>query len=204
MDTCYRRFVAAVAVAIFTISSPKAFANKEEKRDRKPYKAIAGGDVSFGHSDSSYQAEGIKSESVGTDVLAIDTHVLFNLGSVYAGPLVGYQSESGGRGESKYTEDTIDIGGIVDKPFGHFSTDKIVPHAYGGIRYVTSKERGEKSGSSGYRIGVGGGGYYMIRRGIALDPTFEYQYASLTSGEDSKFTKIVTRMGVQFGIVVFL
>lgn len=196
-------FAAFVALVLF-LPTTAAYGGKDEKRVPRPYRAIAGGAVSLSHTDSSYQSGAEKSETVGTDVFEIDTHVLFNMGTFYAGPLLGFSTESGGKGEYKYTSDTIDFGVMADKPFGEFACDKMVPHAYGGVRYVSSKERGEKEGATGYRIGVGGGGYYMLRRNVAFDPSFEYQYASLSFGGASKVTKTVTRVAVHFSLVVFL
>ena len=198
------RCIGALTALGFFLQSAAAYGGSDEKREHRPYRAIAGGAVSLSHTDSSYQVGAEKSETVGTDIFEIDTHVLFNLGTFYAGPLLGFSTESGGKGEFKYTSDTIDVGAMADKPFGDFACNKMVPHAYGGLRYVSSKERGEKEGATGYRVGVGGGEYYMLRRNVAFDPSFEYQYASLSFGGDSKVTKTVTRVAVHFGLVVFL
>jgi hypothetical protein len=168
------------------------------------YDAILGVDGSYLSKEQTFKTEGYESDPSTSTNLTINFNYLMRVGSLYAGPLLGYSSSQSGSGETKSKTDTLDVGALLDFPFADPKREKVVPHAYAGVRYNTELASGSDDKMSGYRLGLGAGVYYFLNRGIALNPAVEYQMQHLSGGGEYSYTADATIFGFVFGLAAFL
>lgn len=192
----YRRALVGIIVGGFLASTPVFAAGAANG----PFTAEIQGDFAYQSTDNTYSGNG--GSVTGTDtVMKLDIEYLMVITPhILAGPLLAYESDSTTFNGASVTTSSMEIGGTFDYLFDDLR-HKLIPHAYGTLRYISNHDPATGDSPTGFGLGVGFGLYYFIGHNVALTPALELDK---TSTKGSTYSVDGTVTSILLGLAVFI